>query len=108
MEIKQKESRASGIKYVIEKEGKEIAFGYLYLMYNVHKRPFGLVEYIFVDEKYRSQGLGTQIVKAIIQGAKENNCYKLIATSRHSREKVHQWYLRLGFEDQGKEFRMNF
>jgi len=35
-------------------------------------------------------------------------CYKLIATSRTSRPKVHELYQRLGFENHGVEFRMNF
>tara|TARA_Y100000310_G_C20433881_1_gene692783 strand:- start:236 stop:565 length:330 start_codon:yes stop_codon:yes gene_type:complete len=107
MEIQQKDVNASGIKFSIEKEGKEVAFGFLYLMYNVKERPFGLVEYIFVEEEYRGQKLGTQIVEAIIAAAKEHNCYKLIATSRFSRPHVHEWYQKLGFEDYGKEFRMN-
>jgi hypothetical protein len=34
-------------------------------------------------------------------------CYMLIATSRHSRPKVHDLYRRLGFEDHGIEFRMD-
>jgi GNAT superfamily N-acetyltransferase len=108
MEIKQQENQASGIKFSINKDGQEVAFGFLYLMYNVKEKPFGLMEYIFVKEECRGQGLGTQIVKAIIKAAKENHCYKLIATSRYPREKVHGLYLRLGFEDWGKEFRMNF
>ena len=107
MEIKQEEVSASGIKFSLEKEGKKVAFGFLYLMYNVKEKPFGLVEYIFVEEDYRGQKLGTQIVEAIIAAAKEHNCYKLIATSRYSREHVHKWYEKLGFKDYGKEFRMD-
>ncbi|MEO0537352.1 MAG: hypothetical protein AAF215_26285 [Cyanobacteria bacterium P01_A01_bin.123] len=36
------------------------------------------------------------------------NCYKLIATSRTSRPKVHDLYQRLGFTQQGFEFRIDF
>ena len=67
MEIKQSKSNASGIKFSIEKEGKEIAFGFLYLMYNIKEKPFGLMEYIYVEEEHRGQSLGTQIVKKIIE-----------------------------------------
>lgn len=35
-------------------------------------------------------------------------CYKLIATSRTSRPKVHELYHRLGFTQHGVEFRIDF
>lgn len=108
MEIKQKEISASGIKFFIEKEGKEIARAYLFMMYNdLHEEPFGLLEDVFVEEEYRGQGLGTQLVKAVIEVAK-NKCYKLICTSRHSRSKVHELYQKLDFRNHGLEFRMDF
>lgn len=109
MEIQQKEVSASGIKFFIEEEGKEIGRGYLFLMHNdLHEEPFGLVEDVFVDEEYRGQKLGTQLVLAIIEAAKEHKCYKLLCTSRHSRPRVHEWYKKLDFKDHGVEFRMDF
>jgi GNAT superfamily N-acetyltransferase len=74
----------------------------------LHEEPFGFMEDVFVDENFRSQGLGTKIVEELIKIAKENNCYKLIATSRYARPKVHAMYERLGFKDQGREFRIDF
>lgn len=108
MGIKQKEISASGIKFFIEKEGKEIARAYLFMMRNdLHEEPFGLLEDVFVEEEYRGQGLGTQLVKAVFEAAK-TKCYKLICTSRHSRPKVHELYQKLGFKNHGLEFRMDF
>tara|TARA_Y100000310_G_C20629360_1_gene787733 strand:+ start:543 stop:869 length:327 start_codon:yes stop_codon:yes gene_type:complete len=107
MEIKQKEVKSSGIKFFIEKDGEEVARATLYLMHNdLHQRPFGLLEDVFVKEEFRGQGLGTEIVKKVLEEAKQR-CYKLLATSRYARENVHKWYQNLGFEDYGKEFRMN-
>ena len=40
--------------------------------------------------------------------AKARGCYKLIATSRFERERVHKLYEGLGFERWGLEYRMNF
>ena len=98
-----------GIRFSKKAEGKEIARGYLYIFRNdLHKRQFGLLEDVFVEESHRGQGLGTEMVKEIIKEAKKNNCYKLIATSRHSRPEVHSFYKKAGFKNYGIEFRYDF
>jgi len=74
---------------------------------DLHDRPFGLMEDVYVHESVRGQGIGTKLVKEIIKIAKAQGCYKLIATSRHARTKVHELYLTLGFADHGKEFRID-
>jgi GNAT superfamily N-acetyltransferase len=109
MEIKQKKIKAGGIKFFIEQDGKEVARAFLYILKNdLHQEPFGFMEDVFVQEEYRSQGFGTILVNKLIALAKEKRCYKLIATSRHSRPKVHLLYEKLGFKNQGIEFRMDF
>lgn len=109
MEIKQKKIKAWGIKFFIEREGKEIARAYLFLMNNgLHKEPFGLLEDVFVEEKFRRGGLATQLTKAVIKAAKKHSCYKLICTSRYSRPEVHKLYQRLSFKNHGLEFRLDF
>lgn len=101
--------KAEGKLFEIKEGGLQIARGYLYIMGNgLHEQPFGFMEDIFVHEDHRGHGLGTQIVEAIIEAARKAGCYKLIATSRHSREKVHDLYREHGFQVQGLEFRMNF
>ena len=42
----------------------------------------------------------------IIEEAKNKGCYKLIAQSRYG-NKAHGLYEKIGFEDHGKNFRMN-
>lgn len=108
MQIQQKKIQAGGIKFFIEQDGREVARAYLYILFNEHDRPFGFMEDVFVDESLRGQGIGTELVNKIIAAAEENNCYKIVATSRYERPKVHELYLRLGFKDWGKEFRLNF
>ena len=108
MFMKKQKISAEGIKFSIKKDDKEVARAYLYLMKNdLHKQPFGFMEDVFIDESLRSKGYGTKIVKEIIKEAKKQNCYKLIATSRYSRDKVHKLYKKLGFRNWGKEFRIN-
>ncbi len=96
--------------FILDKNdgNKEIARAYLYLIKNdLYDQPYGLVEDVFVDENHRSNGLGNKILLAIIKEAKDNNCYKLLAQSRHDNKKIHDWYSKLGFENYGLNFRMN-
>lgn len=109
MEIKTNTVEAQGIKFTITENDREIARAYLYIMHNdLHQEPFGLLEDVYVAENNRGKSLGTKLVKQVIEEAKDRGCYKLIATSRKSRFKVHQLYNRLGFQEHGLEFRMNF
>ncbi|MBI4992635.1 MAG: GNAT family N-acetyltransferase [Candidatus Magasanikbacteria bacterium] len=108
MEIKKQEIKSKAIKFTIEKDGKVAGRAYLYLIYNnLHKEPYGYLEDLFVDESYRGSGLGRQLVQSVVEEAKKLGCYKLIGTSRYSRVEVHEFYKKLGFEDYGKEFRMD-
>ncbi len=52
MEIKKTELLAIGKKLFIEENGVEIARAYLYFLKNdLHKKPFGFMEDVFVQEK---------------------------------------------------------
>ncbi|MEK7162765.1 MAG: GNAT family N-acetyltransferase [Patescibacteria group bacterium] len=105
----EKKNNCFGFKFSVNKNGAEIARGFLYVLYNnLHQEPFGLIEDVFVEENARGMGYGLKILKKIIKESKKLGCYKLIATSRYSRKKVHNFYKKLGFKDYGKEFRMDF
>lgn len=109
MKVDRHERAAKGIRFSIRDSGREVGRAYLFVMTNdLHDAPFGLLEDVYVDESQRGNGLGTALVKEIVSAAREAGCYKLIATSRTSRPKVHELYERLGFEKHGVEFRMNF
>ena len=109
MEYKKDILIAEGVRISVAENGRELGRATLYLMTNdLHDRPFGLLEDVYVDEELRGKGIGTDLVNKVIEEAKERRCYKLIATSRYARPKVHELYIRLGFEDHGKEFRMEF
>lgn len=100
---------AYGIKFSRSIKGKEVARAFLYVITNgLHDRPFGLLEDVFVEKSLRGDGTGTALVRRVIAEAKKRGCYKLIATSRHARDRVHALYLKLGFADHGKEFRIDF
>lgn len=110
MNILRKENNTIGIKLFIEENGQEVGRAYLYLIYNdLHPGvPYGLLEDVFVNESERGKGTGTKLVQAVIEEAKARGCYKLVATSRNERESVHELYKKLGFNNYGLEFRMDF
>lgn len=98
------------LKLVVrDRAGAQVARASLVLISNeMNPRPYGLLEDVFVREADRGGGLGTGLVERVIELARQQGCYKLIATSRYSRPRVHALYLRVGFRDHGKEFRMDF
>lgn len=109
--MKESASDCRGIRFSVERDGKEVGHAYLYLLTNdLHAVPFGFLEDVRVDTLYQGQGVGNELVATVMQRARTESCYKLVATSRDddTRDKVHEWYLRLGFEDYGTEFRINF
>ncbi|MFZ5366267.1 MAG: GNAT family N-acetyltransferase [Patescibacteria group bacterium] len=109
METKRKIVKARGIRLSFKDKRKEAARAYLYILQNdLHKKPFGLLEDVYVEENLRGRGLGTKIINEAIIEARKNKCYKLVATSRYSRPKVHKLYERLGFKNHGLEFRLDF
>ena len=107
MLLQQRHISTNGIRLSFTENGKEIARVFLYLLKNdLHKETFGFLEDLFVHETYRGKGNGEKIVRAAIQEAKRQGCYKLVGTSRYARKHVHAFYKKLGFKDYGKEFRM--
>jgi GNAT superfamily N-acetyltransferase len=109
MKIKKKVMKVKGIRFYREINGKEIGRASLYIIYNdLHKEPFGFLEDVHVDKDQRKKGIATQLLNQVIDEAKKRGCYKIIATSRHNRPKVHKLYKRIGFKDQGVEFRLGF
>ncbi|WP_019508466.1 N-acetyltransferase [Pleurocapsa sp. PCC 7319] len=109
MNIQTKVVAAKGIKFSIFEDEVEIARAYLYVMHNdLHQEPFGLLEDVYVSEQSRGKGMGTRLINQVMAAAQEQGCYKLIATSRKSRPKVHQLYKNLGFQERGLEFRIDF
>ena len=109
MELRTVEAR--GVRFSIVRDGVEVGHAYLYLLHNdLHTAPFAFLEDVAVHRDYQGQGIGNELVQAIIEYAETHNAYKLLATSRSdgTRTTVHDWYERLGFVKYGVEFRMNF
>lgn len=98
-----------GLRFAVERGGREIAHAYLYLMSNdLQGVPFALMDDVLVDESVRGTGVGTELVDAIIATAKAERCYKLIAISRDGRPEIDELYRRRGFIERGTEYRIDF
>ena len=101
--------KSNAVKIEILDGRKKIGRAFLYLIYNdLHKKPYGLMEDVFVEPKFRGQGWGTKIIKEIMRLAKRQGCYKLIGTSRFQNAGAQRLYKKLGFQKHGMEFRINF
>lgn len=97
------------VRLFVEEDGQGIGRASLVVIHNdLHEEPYGLLEDIFVKEEARKRGLGSKLLQAVIEEAKNIGCYKLIATTRSTKPEVQEWYLRTGFTDWGKEFRIDF
>jgi GNAT superfamily N-acetyltransferase len=70
--------------------------------------PFAVVEYVVVDEKFRSKGLGRLMMESVKSLAKEARCYKIMLTSDLRRERAHKFYKSVGFEPSAAGFRFYF
>ncbi|MBD3310991.1 MAG: GNAT family N-acetyltransferase [Candidatus Magasanikbacteria bacterium] len=109
MEISEIKKNSFAVKFVARINGEVAGRAYLYIIKNdLHEKPYGLMEDVFVEEKYRGQRLGRSLVENLIKKAEELNCYKLIGQSRFDREHVHRLYENLGFKRHGYNFRLNF
>lgn len=108
MEMQQENIQALAKKLTWQENGKEVGRIFVYFIKNdLHEQPYALIEDLFIEEKFRGQGLGTKLIRKAVEEARKAGCYKIICTSRYSKEKVHRLYLKLGFKDYGKEFRLD-
>ncbi len=106
--IKEKLLQSNFYKFEYILDDKTIGRAFLFIIYNdLHQKPYGFLEDVFIEEEYRGKGIGKELVKKVIEKAKEIGCYKLIATSRFERENVHKFYESLGFKKWGYEFRLD-
>ncbi len=96
------------VKITATEGDKVLGWGFLYVIYNDrHPEPYGLIENVYVEQEYRSQGLGTKILKDALQEAKDRGCYKVLMQSRHGKTEVHNFYQKIGFKDHGVNFRLD-
>jgi GNAT superfamily N-acetyltransferase len=107
MEIKCIGIPITGRKFFALNGKVEVGWIYFYPLINSHPKCVGYVEDLFVDESFRNRGIGTNLANLVLDAARQANCYKSIATSRHENLRAHSFWERLGYRDYGKEFRLS-
>lgn len=55
------------------------------------------VEAVHVSPKFRNQGIGSMMMKWVIEQAKQRNCRRVQLTSNKLRKDAHRFYQHLGF-----------
>jgi GNAT superfamily N-acetyltransferase len=70
--------------------------------------PFAVIEYVVVDEKKRSKGVGKILMDYCKDIAKITGCYKIMLTSDKRRDRAHKFYRSIGFEASAEGFRYYF
>ncbi len=84
-----------------------IATGTLLVQINLSHsgKPYGHVENVVTDTRFRGKGIGLEVVKSLLSEARKRNCYKVILNCE-----LHNipFYMKCGFHETGKvEMRVN-
>jgi len=66
-----------------------------------------IVEDVVVNERHQGQGIGQKMMLHAMELAKKAQCYKLILSSNHKRQKAHDFYRKLGFREHGLSFHVD-
>lgn len=66
--------------------------------------PSAVVEDVVVHSKWRSRGIGSNMIRFAMEKAKEAKCYKLALSCSINRDRAHKFYESLGFEKHGYSF----
>lgn len=62
---------------------------------------------LIVDEAFRGKSVGTSLIKKISDTAKKGGCKKIELDSAFNRERAHNFYKKLGFENRAYLFSKN-
>jgi ribosomal protein S18 acetylase RimI-like enzyme len=89
-----------------EFDGRVIATAQLVVFRNLVRAPRhrSIIESVVVDEAYRRQGVGKQLIRYLIGLAVERDCAFVALGSRGDREAAQVFYRALGFDVHGTAF----
>jgi GNAT superfamily N-acetyltransferase len=82
-------------------------FSLLYAPTMMHRgyHKFAVLDSVTVISQMRGAGIGSEMVKAALKLSAEAGCYKMMLSSNLKRDRAHQFYQSLGFEQHGWSFK---
>ena len=101
-------ARGPGAVLVAEIDGQVVGVCQLIVFRHLQTRG-GLcaeVESVHVHPDHRGRGIGTVLMRAAVQRARELGCYRVQLTSNNARPDAHRFYERLGFEPSHRGFKL--
>jgi ribosomal protein S18 acetylase RimI-like enzyme len=95
---------------VAEEDGKVAGTTFLAILpaFAHGTRPFGVIEYVVVDENVRSKGIGKALMDECKRLAAAAGCYKIMLASSKQRTRAHKFYRSNGFQEDALSFRFYF
>ena len=69
-----------------------------------HKSTELYIPELIVLEKYRNQGIGKKLIESSISLGIKHGCHRIRLESGNQRKESHQFYIRLGFEQNSLSF----
>ncbi len=99
--------RRAAAALVVERDGAVVGTAVLVIVPNLGHdgAPYALIENVVVDEAARGAGHGERLLRYMIDEARAAGCYKVVLTSRKSRQDAHRFYERIGFTATSEGFR---
>ena len=84
-------------------------FSLLYVTTPMHRdyHRYGIIDAVAVRSDRRGQGIGTWMMRWALATAAADGCYKVMLSSHLKRDRAHQFYQSLGFEQHGWSFLSN-
>lgn len=88
--------------YTLEYEGKVAGMAVIYV-HKYKKLQHQSLFAIILDEKYRGKGLGTQLMKYLIEEAKQSHGIELLHLEVYEGNPAQRLYEKLGFKEYGRQ-----
>jgi len=95
----------------VTKNQPEVIFGTFALLIMNNLAHMGsssaIVEDVVVSKNHQGQGIGQMMMLHAMELARNAQCYKLILSSNHKRQRAHDFYRKLGFSEHGLSFHVD-
>ena len=93
------------IYFVADNGGLIVGSCYIAIIPNITKQcsPIGFIENVVIASEYQRRGIGSKLMDAAIEHAKENGCYKVTLQSGAKRVGAHKFYEAAGFDGNSKK-----